>query len=341
MSKLSLICLGFDLPWAAAELGRSTGSSACISLAKGWLRKCELHHHHCHALETSKSILPTRLIYVGDSVNSSELRLQTTSQNEAGIKYLALSHCWGGLIECMLTSENYDRLLNHINWEELPSNFQDAVSFTRQVGFAYLWIDSLCIMQDSQMDWELQAQKMSSVYAQAFCTISSCGSSNSDGGCFHDRNPLSYFRCNLLSQGRNSLSVTAKQLAKKCGTFTAEVNSGPLSRRAWAFQERLLSRRIVHFGVTMLFFECNTLYASERQRDGIRYRLLHSLRRDGTEYEPQELTRRRDMAREFLPHDQPPRYRMGKYARIERKERMRERKPNPGYRPSRCRCSAI
>jgi Heterokaryon incompatibility protein (HET) len=177
---------------AAVELGRSTGSAACISLAQGWLRDCELHHRRCRPPESPKPILPTRLIYVGGSISSIELRLHETSSNETGIRYLALSHCWGGAVTCMLTLDNYDHMLRHIRGEDLLRNFQDAVFFTRQLRFAYLWIDSLCIIQDSQKEWQRQAQ-MSSVYAKAFCTISSCGSSSSAGGCFHDQKPLPYF----------------------------------------------------------------------------------------------------------------------------------------------------
>ena len=138
---------------------------------------------------------------------------------------------------------------------------------------------------------------MSSVYAQAFCTISACGSSNSEGGYFHNKNPLFYFPFNLLSSpgSRTGLVIKQGQFDHPADTFSYEVNSSPLSKRSWAFQERLLSRRIVHFGSSLLFFECNTLYASELEREGTEYDELQALNRDGRAYSSQELQRREMM----------------------------------------------
>ncbi|KAG7132789.1 hypothetical protein HYQ45_008924 [Verticillium longisporum] len=125
--------------------------------------------------------------------------------------------------------------------------------------------------QRSLQDWETESRQMANVYAQASCTISATGSAESSGGCFKKRNPLPYFPCHILADpsSRRSLTVKAANTAFKTNMFHAEVDGGPLNTRAWAFQERLLSQRIIHFGASLMFFECSTLFASELQPEGI------------------------------------------------------------------------
>lgn len=266
------------MPSVSFKVLFSTGSPGCISSAKDWISKCEKKHKACRSRRTSQPFLPTRLIDIGESMDWSELRLYETSPNDNGIEYLVLSHCWGGEIPECLTSSTYKQMLGHINYKVRSRNFQDALRFTRQIGFKYLWIGSLCIVQGSSVDWEREAKKMSDVYAQAICTISSCGSPGSHGGCFHNRNPLLLFKCNLLFSGQNALTVTPNKDVYNDETFDAKVDHGPLSKRAWDFQERLFSWRIVHFGATFLFFECNTLFASEVDHTGVEYETAPSKR---------------------------------------------------------------
>lgn len=114
---------------------------------------------------------PTRLICVGDSADQQELWLYIPSEDETNIRYLALSHCWGAAkIDYILTEDNYDDLRKKIDFERLTKNFKDAICFTREMGFKYVWIDSLCIKQGSREDWAQEAGRMSTVYAQAACT---------------------------------------------------------------------------------------------------------------------------------------------------------------------------
>jgi hypothetical protein len=123
-------------------------------------------------------------------------------------------------------------------------------------------------------------------------------------------------------------------------TFSYEVNSSPLSKRSWAFQARLLSRRIVHFGSSLLFFECNTLYASELEREGIKYDGLRYLNRDGRKYSPEELRRRENMGQEWLPRRRVQRSYL-KYNPKTGQRNMGKRGPgwsspkqNPEYQPA-------
>jgi hypothetical protein len=53
----------------------------------------------------------------------------------------------------------------------MPRAFQDAIDITRQLGIRYLWIDSLCIIQGFEGDWEEQSSIMGDIYAHSFCTL--------------------------------------------------------------------------------------------------------------------------------------------------------------------------
>lgn len=226
-------------------------------------------------------------------------------------------------MQLTLTSHNKAMLLQNINLEDLSRNFQDAAQFSRMMGYSYIWIDSLCIIQRcfqhelgspcnslSKADWEHESKQMANVYASAECTISACGSADSSGGCFRSRNPLVYFPCHILTEkqagatGQRGLAVRARRDEFWANTFQTQVDQSPLSGRAWAFQERMLSRRMIHFGTSMIFFECATLFASEQQPTGI-YDGKDILAADGSRHKYPDLRRWSDMLTPFLPPPLP------------------------------------
>jgi hypothetical protein len=190
-------------------------------------------------------------------------------------------------------------MLSKIEIGDLPTNFQDAIYLTRELGISYLWIDSLCILQDSKQDWMRESATMGSVYAKAYCTIAGTGAPNPYDGVFKTRNPLRYSECNLFMSQTKRIFVQPKELDPQ-SLFIAEVDKGPLNMRAWVLQERLLSTRILHFGPTMLFFECCTGNASEIDVGGSKYAARPYVRRDGTRYNLNEILLRNSMRREHL-----------------------------------------
>jgi hypothetical protein len=130
----------------------------------------------------AKSTLPTRVVYVGDG--SREPYLYETSREDA--LYTALSHCWGGKKNIHLTTKTADLEIRgeSIPISTLPKTFADAVLLTRKLGIKYIWIDSLCIIQDDAEDWVRESARMAEVYQNAALTISADGAADGSQGLF-------------------------------------------------------------------------------------------------------------------------------------------------------------
>jgi hypothetical protein len=179
-------------------------------------------------------------------------------------KYLALSHRWvSGPMPAWVTKET--SIGSRHDWfppTQLPSSVTDAVRVTRELGLQYLWVDSLCIIQDSPNDWDAESSRMGSVYANAHFTIfADCGRDD-DHGFLHPRTPTSSTSVVLPTKPglrlelnlRKSLDNDYKSVQKIL--FPTNVQSSHLANRGWILQERILSRRILHFGKDQMFWEC-------------------------------------------------------------------------------------
>jgi hypothetical protein len=166
-------------------------------------------------------------------------------------EYLALSHCWGKGITLRTTTTTLDSFRISIAWESLPKTFQHAIQVTRELGFGFLWIDSLCIIQDDPEDWNVESAKMAGIYNIATLTIMAASASDSQGGCFQSPSPdveavhIPY----TAGDGTTELSISLSQ--PPLG-YRKAVSLGPLFQRAWVFQEQLLSKRKLIFAKDQL-----------------------------------------------------------------------------------------
>ncbi|OAG01323.1 HET-domain-containing protein, partial [Paraphaeosphaeria sporulosa] len=172
---------------------------------------------------------PRRLLTVDTQSNGTTLIELDT--NHGPITYACLSHSWGSHQPLTTTTATLQQRKDRIEWHELPKTFQEALYLCNQLGIAYLWIDSLCIIQDDADDWTYEASKMAEVYSNSYITIAASASRNDTEGCFR-----SVYR---IIEGKWTMA-----------------GSWPLMQRAWAFQERLLSPRVLHLGPSELVWEC-------------------------------------------------------------------------------------
>ena len=242
---------------------QSTSSERSFATLRWWLSDCRSRHTSC-GIATKQSWFPTRLI----DVNSDpKLVITTANHPDPSESYVTLSHCWGTAPISRLTTSTIAVFQTAMSLSILPKTFRDAILVTRRLGFKYLRIDSLCIIQDSQDDWRVESSIMNKVYKRSALTISALDSKNGDGGLFRLREmaQLQPCRAGVL----RDLSGEREELYVYSGGAVEEIENGPLSRRAWVLQERLLSPRMVYYGRNQIFWECNELLAGETFPHGI------------------------------------------------------------------------
>lgn len=173
-----------------ARLSKSLSNEEPTALAREWLRQCNERHRKYSlavALARPGHGYPTRLIDVGNGQEKSlQIRLVITKELRTEPEYLTLSHCWGNAEIMKLFLGNIDGFKCHIPFDRLPQTFQDAIKITRQLGHRYIWIDSLCIIQDSkeQSDWRAESKIMGDIYEKSVCTIAALTGRSSSEGCF-------------------------------------------------------------------------------------------------------------------------------------------------------------
>ena len=233
------------------------------SLAKTWFQSCTTTHSRCRP-RWCHANFPTRLLEIGDSETHTSVRIITTDKDPRAGEYMTLSHCWGAAQFITLRKDNLAELGQGIQLERLPKTFQDAVAVARWFNIRYLWIDSLCILQDSKEDWIKESAKMRSVYRHSMLNISATGAVDSNVGCFLERNADSVRPFSALLSDSD-----IEYICFEDNFWQANISDAPLSKRAWAFQERLLSPRILHFGATQMSWECMELASCETFQEGI------------------------------------------------------------------------
>jgi hypothetical protein len=174
--------------------------------------------------------------------------------------YVCLSHCWGAHQPIRTIKANLQDHKQGIARLCLPKSFQDAVSFVRRLRIRYLWIDSLCIVQDDGEDWQRESGKMCSVFAGAILTIAASKSSDARGGLFTKTRPEHMARAvQTVDYEGQAKEVYVRQPLPHItiNRHEVDVRDGfPLLSRSWVYQERLLPTRVLHFGPEELFWEC-------------------------------------------------------------------------------------
>ncbi|KAF2176880.1 HET-domain-containing protein [Zopfia rhizophila CBS 207.26] len=235
-----------------------------MSLAKSWIKTCTESHDGCHSPSGSTSFIPTRLVEV---LGAQTARLNISSVHESNSSYLTLSHCWGKEWFPTLTKENLEAMVMRIEVESLPRNFQDAICITFMLGYKYIRIDSLCIIQNSHDDWAHEAALMARVYHNSTLTIAAAAAFNAFDGCFRDRSETA-----LLLAGHSFPDIAGRNVVITSITAAGQrstARQNTLQTRGWVLQEELLSRRILHLTADGLFWECEEHSASELQPQGL------------------------------------------------------------------------
>ncbi|KAF7874594.1 uncharacterized protein EAF02_008571 [Botrytis sinoallii] len=230
-------------------------SDANFDIARGWMNTCIVEHSESKCPSFEDKVLPSRVIDVGLEDTNPSLFVT----NGLGGKWIALSHCWGGRIETVLTTSNLQSLQKEIKMTNLPANFRDAILITRGLSFQYLWIDSLCIIQDSIHDWSTESTKMGDIYRNSVLTIGAAAVHKAADGILHTRSQISHEMKPKLKLSKDSGFDDVVEIATSIlepENLARLFKSGPLQSRAWALQERILSPRILWYGRRQIYWQC-------------------------------------------------------------------------------------
>jgi hypothetical protein len=237
-------------------------SDRTFELIRNWLEECE--HEHSIDSQTpcrgfSASHFPARVLDLG--VHESYIKL--ISGKDLRGPYVTLSYCWGGEQPHALTLSNKDRYEKDIPQSTLPPSIQDAIFTTRKLGLRFLWVDSLCIIQDSITDKDSQMAHMGDVYGNAYLTISAASANCCHDGFLNMRKEQRCvvtlpFCCEDGDIGKISMWIRIHHEPRfSHGSFE------PLDCRAWALQERFMSNRLLVFSQIQVFFMCGKSFGSD------------------------------------------------------------------------------
>jgi hypothetical protein len=276
-------------------------SLACLDLARSWIDECDTTHLDCHVRPHR---LPTRVINVGSDATEPRLHI---SRGEFA-RYIALSHVWGHYQPLKTEKSTLAERLNAIPFSGMPKTFQDAVFLTRFLGIEYLWIDSLCIIQDDIDDWESEATRMADVYSNAHVVISVNDAKDCREGFLGPRDeralksiPIPYQHPVIDNSGigyvyarKSPLDLGQTGGSRPLGdafVVNEVVHTGErrhiiplIDTRCWTFQERLLSPRTLHYAASEMAFECREYTRCECTRKPTSHRkdILFKCQKTGT-----------------------------------------------------------
>jgi len=166
--------------------------------------------------------------------------------------YLTLSYCWGGPQAIQLTTKTMTTYKNKILISSLPQTLRDAVFVTRQLGYRYIWVDALCIVQDDEMSKQKELAQMGRIYTSSFLTIQPTASGSVNQGFLALRQPPAAQPIRLVFH-KNAYGLSTYVYARVRHEESRETAT---SSRAWIFQETVLPARLLIFGRLQAILVC-------------------------------------------------------------------------------------
>lgn len=261
----------------ARELQPNVSSDSAMKQCREWLSDCASSHEQCR--KPAASQLPTRVVDVSAEGSSDKPRLLET-QGMRG-EYLTLSYCWGKGPVGLLTSQNIAAYYEQVDIAEMSRTLRDAIDLTKRLGFRFLWIDALCILQDSEQDKEKELSSMHRIYRDSLLTIVASSASSAEEGFLADRlNEDLEVLVNRQIVDQGILADQADHSDPPSPSSTYEIpfryDNGcmgrmfirtdyyhgdilePANRRAWTLQEQLLAPRLLLYGSHTLQWRCRS-----------------------------------------------------------------------------------
>ncbi|KAI1010043.1 hypothetical protein LB503_011487 [Fusarium chuoi] len=243
-----------------------------------WMESCcaRLADHEDCGPKHNTSDLPTRLVDVGKGNDSLVKLVDVKSCNHIqDFPYLILSYCWGRGNESSKTTENnLAARLRGFSVPDLPKTIRDTILLTRMMGYRYLWVDAICIIQGPSGDFHSESTRMVDYYSNAECCISASAAADSQQGFLTER-PLARFpiediAIKITRHEGPGYSIFKSNHNKPGGK--RPILKSLLTERGWCLQEAALAKRILHWTLQGVFLECQSSLFLEGKKDPWEYK---------------------------------------------------------------------
>jgi hypothetical protein len=243
-----------------------------LSLLKSWLYDCKSNHPDC---KPAVGQMPKRLIDVGSKDGHPTRLVMSKHLDNWDARYATLSYCWGDTTRNFSTmKDTVDSYSKEIPVGLIPPTYQDALTITRALKIPYLWIDSLCIVQDDYLEWQNESPRMQEIYSGSSLTIAATDAPDTSAGCFFRDNRSSESGSNKSSDNvdqNGGIFVTTNNLGGNSATILRmqrsdirkSTSDSVLNTRGWVLQEMVLSHRTVHCMHSQLQWECRSVCKTE------------------------------------------------------------------------------
>lgn len=254
---------------------REVGPTINYDLVLSWLDLCKYHIH----TQKARDYMNFEMFQCRDGFRLIDVDAECLVLVKHRCDFVALSYVWGNMSTILqpgldsqetpvllTTLDNLNQLstpgglspnaMAEMRTARLPKTIRDAIIFSREIGMQYLWIDTLCIVQDDPRDKDFMIRSMDDVYDHAAVTLIAASGSDADGGLGgvttpRDGHPINSFT--VIDDGVvEHLSICPPSLGE-------EVRSSVWNTRGWTFQEQALSQRCLYFTPDELFFNCIAL----------------------------------------------------------------------------------
>lgn len=278
-------------------------SKACWNFARRCLDTCRSTHQRCRGRQLTRSVeprwqsksqdlemettnisdVPSRLLHIPPNESSPVGLLDVSSMTDDQVNILhatgftILSYCWGRQQAIMLTQQHDQLLRDGVAESDFHQTIADAIYTTRELKLQYLWVDALCIYQDSEEDKAIELPRMATYYNSATVTICAATASDCTKGFIHCREEPCYrvgpIRLALSTNDapRSMYSDDEGHVYLLC---ESRLPFEPTTTRGWTMQQSLLSRRLLIYAERQLYWYCVCASAGA---GGSKYEFHHRL----------------------------------------------------------------
>ncbi|KAF2736111.1 HET-domain-containing protein, partial [Polyplosphaeria fusca] len=220
-----------------------------------WLQACTQQHSNCSLPAYTE--LPKRYLDLRD-VLQGVIQLNE-AKGEIG-RYATVSHCWGESVPLTTTKATLDVRKSGIPLSELPKSFQEAILIAMEQNISFIWIDSLCIIQDDESDWTEHVRTMADIYSNSYLNI---GLTRAPDSHTESMDHIIHVRQKLAFAHDKFTGTLNDTIAGTIFAYSNAFACAPLLTRAWVFQERVLAPRMLHIHASEMIWECNSTMRCE------------------------------------------------------------------------------